>query len=82
MSTPADRRQVRPIDDAVGPVQGMIRHDAAWKVRECPPDRCVVVMQLQARLSWAVDFGIVDLDLVGLGMSSGPGEESDNRGLS
>jgi hypothetical protein len=39
-------------------------------------------MQLQARLSWAVDFGIVDLDLVGLGMSSGPGEESDNRGLS
>jgi hypothetical protein len=38
-------------------------------------------VQLQAELSWVIDFGIVVLDLVGLRVSSGPGEEkSDPRG--
>jgi len=38
-------------------------------------------VQLQAELSWVIDFGIIDLDFVRLRVSSGPDEEkSDPRG--
>jgi hypothetical protein len=58
----------------------MVRHDAARKGGRFPPDRRIVVVQLQAQLSWFIDFGIVDLDLVGLGVSGGSGEKNGDTG--
>ena len=36
-------------------------------------------MQLQAELTWVIDFGIVDLNLIGLGESGGLSKENGKR---
>ena len=46
----------------------LVRHDAALKVGLGSADRGIVVVQFDAELAWRVDRGVIDLDLVGLGI--------------
>jgi hypothetical protein len=55
----------------------MVWHDAVFEIREFPADRGIVVVLLQAKLPRAVDVGIVDLDLVSLGMDTRCEERCD-----
>ena len=48
----------------------MIWRDATPEIGLFSTDRGIVVVQLQAELPRAVDVGVVDLDLVGLGMGA------------
>ena len=48
----------------------MVRHDAALKVGLGSADRGIVVVQFDAELAWRVDRRVIDLDLVGLGISA------------
>ena len=48
----------------------MVWRDAAFEIGQFSTERGIVVVQLQAELPRAVDVGVVDLDLVGLGMGA------------
>jgi hypothetical protein len=66
--------QLEPLHHPIGPfgdtVQSMVWPDAALKIRQFPAGRGIVVVQLNAELPRAVDVGVVDLDLVDLGMGT------------
>jgi hypothetical protein len=65
--------EFQPIGDAPGPfwdtVRGVVRRDADHEVGPLAADRGVVVVQVEGEHSRIVDLAVVDLDLVGLGVS-------------
>jgi hypothetical protein len=55
----------------------MVRRDADHEVGPLAAYRGVVVVRLEAERSRIVDLGVVDLDLVGLGVSFCDGKQCD-----
>jgi hypothetical protein len=58
----------------------MVWCDSALEIRQFPADRRKVVVQLKAELPRAVDVGVVNLDLVSLGVGACNEEPCDPAG--